>query len=936
MKKLIYSIAPLFSLLSFAQKDSISVHISFSENRKIATVKQHIVFQNQNENPILELQLLNWVSAYKNRNTTLAKRLLEDRNRELYFAKSHQLGNLKQLSFSENGIQGNFQGNLKDEQIEIPLSKPLNKGESTKIELQYQLQIPDKMFTGYGRGEGTSLLKYFFLVPKRFQQKNYQNIEETENYGSYWDIQMDVPKGFYTASNLKKTEEHHFQGWLKTDPELFLSENPVETFSTQLGNQTVNLQFEYIVSPEERSRMEFYIPLHLKFLQDKLGTLPETLFISEKFKNDNDFIGIKDIKFWKFHYQLFSDNEKTDLNYFSILSNRIIEDLYAADKENNHWLKNGIQNYLEQQYLYRFYSQSKLLGQLPEKAKILGLKPLKLFHVSRLQLLDRYGLAYQYMMTQNLDQKIGEPFSEFSNFNRTVISKFETGTLLRHISQTMGENRFDLFLKNYLQNHSESLLDSKDFLSELSNASSGSSGFFERFIEHKNRMNFKLKNFKRDENKNELHLKISKNTTASIPVNIETLDQNGNSKNYWLKTSDEAKSEVLTIPDFGTYKLSLNDHYSFPEANFRDNYLYTKGFFSNMKKTKIKFFKDIPNPEYNEIYVNPRFDFNVYDKMLLGINFKNSSFFDRKFNYSLSPYYSTGTRSMAGSGEVSYSFMPSEKFYRKLNIGVSGSYFHFDYNLAYTKLVAFANMYFRKGARSTISRSVGFSYNYFERDLSPKMIAKNDYGKYNLWTLRYNYSDNRMIHEKYLNFGSQWMDDFSKISAEGFYRWEYDKNKKISFRAFAGYFIENKTKNDMFDYGLSKVSNYTFSYGLLGQSASTGFLSQQFILSDGGFKSGFKDTVNRWLVSANVDANIWKIFNVYADAGVYKNHSKPAEFIWDSGVKVRIIPDFIEVYFPVQSSLGFEPSFKDYASRIRYTLVFDLGAVIENLRRGLF
>jgi len=107
-------------------------------------------------------------------------------------------------------------------------------------------------------------------------------------------------------------------------------------------------------------------------------------------------------------------------------------------------------------------------------------------------------------------------------------------------------------------------------------------------------------------------------------------------------------------------------------------------------------------------------------------------------------------------------------------------------------------------------------------------------------------------------------------------------------------------------------------------------------LAEGGFKSLFNTSVNQWMGVVNVDSHVWKIFNIYADVGVYKNKYHSAEFIWDSGVKLRIIPDFLEIYFPIQSSLGFEPSFKDYASRIRYTLVFNLGALVGNLRRGVY
>jgi hypothetical protein len=327
---------------------------------------------------------------------------------------------------------------------------------------------------------------------------------------------------------------------------------------------------------------------------------------------------------------------------------------------------------------------------------------------------------------------------------------------------------------------------------------------------------------------------------------------------------------------------------------------------------------------------------NTYDKFLIGFNFKNQSFFDQKFLYSLTPTYSTGTGKLTGSGSVAYSFLPAESIIRSLTFGVSGSYFHYDYDLAYRKASLYSNINFRKNPRSTVSRGIGISYNYFERDLSPERIANNDYDKYNLWSLSYGYVDNQSIHEKSLGVSTQSMEDFNKINAEGFYRWEFAPRQKLSVRLFAGYFLRNDTRNNTFNYGISRVSDYSFSYNLLGQSATGGILSQQYVLADGGFKSFIPGSVNKWITSVNVDTSVWKIFHVYADAGVYQNKNQPTKFIWDSGVKVRVIPDFLEIYFPIQSSLGFEPGFKDYAKRIRYTLILNLSSVINAARRGWY
>lgn len=97
-----------------------------------------------------------------------------------------------------------------------------------------------------------------------------------------------------------------------------------------------------------------------------------------------------------------------------------------------------------------------------------------------------------------------------------------------------------------------------------------------------------------------------------------------------------------------------------------------------------------------------------------------------------------------------------------------------------------------------------------------------------------------------------------------------------------------------------------------------------------------KNTANQWITSMNIDGHIWKMFNLYADFGVFKNKNKKAQFIYDTGVKVKLIPDFLEIYLPVQSSLGFEPTQRAYPSKIRFSLIFSLNSFINYFRRGWY
>lgn len=920
-----------------AQKDSIYIEAKLSQDSKMLNVNEEIVYYNHSAKDLDSIKLLNWVAAYNRRGTSLVYRKLEDRNTDLHFAKQEQLGKVLQLQVKSSDREIPV-SNTSEENLFLPLKEILKPGEKIRLQLQYQIQLPDSRFTGYGTSATGAALKYFFIVPDRFDPDNvsprkYQDIEESVSFNTFWTVNFDLPANYFVESNLKQTQINSFNGYLDADPEFIVSLNEYPSITVNTGDIRTEVKFGYNLTPEQKQNLEFYLPLQLKFIKERIGILPEKIFISEKFRNKEDFFGNNDIAFWKYRFWLFTQAENTDMDYFGIVSKKILDESIITDKQNFHWFKNGLKSYLEIQYLKKFYPDTKLLGMLND-TKIFGIKPLKLFHASDVKLIERYGLAYQYIMSQNLDQKIDERFSALSNFNDMAISSFETGTLFNYSADKMGYQNFENLVQDFIDRNTDKQVDPRDFLKELAEKDKRTS-YLSEFIQHKNRVNFNLKRFRKEGDS--LEIKIQKNTSANIPVKLQTTSKDGRINDYWVETEENQKIKTVSIPALDIYKITLNDEYIFPESNYRDNYLYAKGLFSNTKKIKLKLIKDIPNPEFNEIYINPRVKFsNTYDKFLIGLNFKNQSFFDQKFLYSLTPTYSTGTGKLTGSGAIAYSFLPAESIIRSLTFGVSGSYFHYDYDLAYRKASIYSNLNFMKNPRSTVSSSLGVSYNYFERDLSPLMIANNDYDRYNLWSAGYGYNDSQSIHEKSLGISTQWMEDFHKVTAEGFYRWEFAPRQKLSVRLFAGYFIKNNTRNSTFNYGISRVSDYSFSYNLLGQSATGGILSQQFILADGGFKSFIPGTVNKWITSVNVDTSVWKIFHVYADAGVYDNKNQSTKFIWDSGVKVRIIPDFLEVYLPVQSSLGFEPAFKDYGKRIRYTLILNLSSIINAARRGWY
>jgi hypothetical protein len=107
-------------------------------------------------------------------------------------------------------------------------------------------------------------------------------------------------------------------------------------------------------------------------------------------------------------------------------------------------------------------------------------------------------------------------------------------------------------------------------------------------------------------------------------------------------------------------------------------------------------------------------------------------------------------------------------------------------------------------------------------------------------------------------------------------------------------------------------------------------------MADAGFKSFFDEQfVNQWLTSVNASYAIWRWFEVYADAGLFKNRDQDAKFIYDSGLRVNLVPDYFEVYFPIYNSNGFQLD-GNYSERIRFVASLNLNRLTSLFTRRWF
>ncbi|MBT8260065.1 MAG: metalloprotease, partial [Bacteroidia bacterium] len=178
--------------------------------------------------------------------------------------------------------------------------------------------------------------------------------------------------------------------------------------------------------------------------------------------------------------------------------------------------------------------------------------------------------------------------------------------------------------------------------------------------------------------------------------------------------------------------------------------------------------------------------------------------------------------------------------------------------------------------------------------------------------------------------------DFGKVSLNYEYRKLFQNNRQLNLRFFGGTFLYNKTpsNNNYFSFALDRPTDYLFDYNYLGRAEASGLVSQQIIIAEGGFKSVL-DTpfANQWISTINASTTIWNYIQAYGDIGLVKNKNKSARFVYDSGIRLNLVTDYFEIYFPVYSNLGWEIGQNNYEEKIRFLFTIDPQTLFGLFRR---
>ena len=890
-------------------------------------INQEFTYSNSSGETLELLFFNDWAHAYSNKNTGLAKRFADEFMRSLHLAKDYERGSTNIIS----AVDGNYRALKLDRTrekdiIKITLNEPLPPGAEVKLSFTYTVKLPSNKFTSYGYGgRNNYYLKDWYLTPAVFDGEwhlySNKNLEDLYTDITNTTINFSYPENLYITSNFGilgntkflSDQQAQLVGVQRKSCEIILG--PLKRFTTHV-TPGLTIATDIEASKYDAISQGVSILKISEFIRKNLGDYPHPqLLVSEIDYDKNPLYGLNQLPSFIRPYE---EQFQFEMKFLKTALRKMLEETIYIDPRKDQWLTDAIANYLLIEYVEQNYPNQKLLGKL---STLWGLRS---FNLAKMDFNEQYPFLYMLTARRNLDQPLTTPNDSLIKFNQKIANKYKAGLGLAYLANYIGKEKVDQSIKTFYEYYQQNIVKTLDFESILKRTTDNDiNWFFQDYVSTDRKIDFKIANvFKMYDS---LRVSLKNKQGTNVPISLFGLRNDSVVSKYWITDIDSTKT--ITIPRNGEERLVLNYDQKIPEFNQRDNWKSLKGFFSSNRKLKFTFFRDAENPYYNQIFYVPVVNFNIYDGWAPGMRLYNKTLLERPFVYDVAPSYSFREQSFVGYGKFTYRQYLNKSGLYVANYGMRGSTSHFDVNSRYSTLTPSMSFGWRpENLISNKRQALSFRYLNIFRNLDESLRTEGsapDSPDYSVFNARYIDVDNHIIDYRSWFLDFQQSSKFTKLVFEFEYRKLFESNRQFNLRFYAGKFLRNKTNDDFFSFALDRPTDYLFDYDYLGRSEDTGIYSQQIIIAEGGFKSILDERFrfsNDWIATVNTSFNLWRWIELYGDAGFVKNRGFDGKFVYDSGVRLNLVTDYFELYFPVYSNNGWEVAQPNYGEKIRFII----------------
>jgi hypothetical protein len=901
----------IFPINIFAQNiNSYNINANLNSESKTLEINQIMKFKNTSDISLKEIILEDWSNSYVDNRTNLAKRISDEYSRSFSFAKKKQRGSTKIKTINSVYIDSWRRSSNTSDIIEVHLNKSLKPGESIELEINYTVKLPDSKFTGYGFDNDNFYLKNWLIVFSNISNSNWYsqsnlNLDDQSLQKSGYKLKISFDKDYYLFSNL-----------IKNNTEVINNLKSVSLSGSGIKDVRINLLIEENYKRFQNNKNEIETDIFKSssledaeikvdrvnnFVKDYFNDHSNIKLLVPKIDYDsNPFYGLNQLPSF---ISPFSDEFLEEIIFLKSFVINYLNHIINLNKRESHWIYKGLEIFIINKYINDFYPNVKFLGRLS------GISFLENYEVSKIDFNDLFLNYSEYVQRLNLHQTDDQSSEYLTRINQEIASPYHSGVGLIYVENLIGEKDFRNLIEKINNINTRKELNSLF----LNYNKADLSWFIDDYIGKRQSLDLKFKRF----NKNELQVEEKNN--ISIPYSIGFLKNDS-----IIQKNDFEDYNKIEVPNIDFDYIVINPIVSLPESNKSNNWVYNKSK-SNLKPLRIKLIGDLENPKYKALYLRPEVTYNLYDGISPGFNILNKGLKNKPFSYEVFTQYASKEETLVGSLNFKYQINNEVKNNYSTVFNLFYTTNHFDENLRYQVFSPSIRVNFRdnKNLRSKIKKS--FTLSLFNVNKDTYVQSNNSLDNYSIYNLGYYYSDIGIIRYLKSSINTEFSDNFGKINLVFDYRKLLKSNRQFQARVYLGKFFWNNDQFDNFNYNLGRSSGYLFSQNYLGRSERTGLLSQQFIMAGGGFKSFFNDpTTNNFILTSNLNVGIWKWIEGYLDIGILKDSGEDSRYYYGTGLRLNLLPDFFELYFPISSSNGFELNDFRYNNKIRFIVSYNL------------
>jgi hypothetical protein len=901
-------------------------------------VSQVLVFNNDSRDTLTSIVLNDWNNSYSGKDTPLAKRFSDEFVRSFYRAKDDQRGAtiLSSITDDNDKVMPWVRTIEHPDLIEV-VTPPILPGQEIRLSLVYELKLPSNRFTGYGFDDKENIrLKDCFLTVARFEGHRFarysnKDVDDSANGITNWQIRLMVPTGKKLVSDLEISpadvdvdgyESYDLMGKNRVKYDIFIeSEMRFSSFKNEFSDVQNNLESKKV----DDIKKAIIVDNVVRFVAENLGR-PEfgKIAVSQADYAQNPFYGLNQLPSF---INVFQDDFIYELKFLKTYTDKYLKQHLKLDPRTDNWIYDGIQVYLMMRYIDTYYPQATMTGSLSR------FKLLRGYSLMREPFNGQYSYFYMLMARKNLDQPAGAPKDSLLKFNEQIAGKYRAGLSFKYLDSYLGNGIVAQSLNEFLALNETRQTSSDDFENILKkNAAKNIDWFFRTVIETRDLIDYKFDDV--TATNDSVSFTLKNRTGVNVPMPIYGIKDGKVVFKHWLENIET--DSTYTVKRNDAEKIVINLQNEVPEYNLRNNWRSLKKFHFTNRPIKFVFFKDLDDPKYNQILYVPTLTYNLYDGLTPGIRFYNKTILDKVFAYDINPMFSSKTQSLSGSTALVFNqYIRDSRLYH-IKYYLTGSHFHYAPDATYNKITPSVQFRIRENDfRDNRKQFVTLREVIVDREPTNYVIT-GDTENYSVFNARYSNTKTEVTGHFNVSTDFQAAAHFGKAAVELGYRKLFKSNRQLDLRLYAGTFLYNETEGDYFSFALDRPTDYLFDNNYYGRSESSGLFSQQLILTEGGFKSKLAvPFANQWIATVNGGINIWNWIEVYGDGGFMKNHNADAKFLYDSGVRLNLVTDYFELYFPVYSSNGWELQ-NDYSERIRFIVTLDPKILVNLFTRKWF